>query len=102
MLKCEICGSSAIQDEIVSEVFHVNGQYQLVENIPASICTQCNQRTFSRETAEHIRKLMNTQQGMDETAYLLQEPANAQRLMESMANLRAGCNIELRELLPDK
>jgi len=101
MLKCEICGSTAIHDETVSEVFHVNGQYQLVENIPVYVCAQCGEKTFSRETAENIRKLMNSQQGMDETAYLLQEPANAQRLMESMANLRAGCNIEQRELFPD-
>lgn len=102
MLECEICGSTVIHEGTVIEVFHVNGQYKTVENIPVSICTQCDQRTFSRETAEHIRKLMNSQQGMDETAYLLQEPANAQILMESMANLRAGCKIEQRELLPDK
>ncbi len=44
---------------------------------------------------------MNIQQSMDETAYLLQEPANARCLMESIENLRAGCNIEQRELLPD-
>ena len=59
MLKCDVCGSTAIQDEIVSEVFHVNGQYQLVENIPASVCTQCGEKTFSREAAENIRKLLN-------------------------------------------
>jgi len=59
MLKCEVCGSTSIQDEIVSEVFHVNDQYQLVENIPASVCAQCGEKTFSRETAENIRKLLN-------------------------------------------
>jgi YgiT-type zinc finger domain-containing protein len=59
MLNCEVCGSTAIQDEIVSEVFHVNRQYQLVENIPASVCTQCGEKTFSREAAENIRKLLN-------------------------------------------
>jgi len=51
LFKCEICGSTAIQDEIVSEVFQVNGQYQLVENIPESVCTQCGEKTFSREAA---------------------------------------------------
>ena len=59
MLKCEICGSTAIQDEIVNAVFHVNGRYQLVENIPASVCAQCDEKTFSREAAENIRKLLN-------------------------------------------
>ena len=59
MLKCEVCGSTAIQDETVSEVFHVNDQYQLVENIPASVCAQCGEKTFSREAAENIRKLLN-------------------------------------------
>lgn len=59
MLKCEVCGSTAIHDEIVSEVFHVNGHYQLVENIPATVCAQCGEKTFSRETAENIRKHQN-------------------------------------------
>jgi len=60
MLKCEVCGSTAIHDEVVSEVFHVNGHYQLVENIPAIVCAQCGEKTFSRETAENIRILLNS------------------------------------------
>lgn len=69
ILKCEICGSTAINDETVSEVFHVNGQYQLVENIPASVCAQCGETTFSRvgwadgfivcprETSSHFNRI---------------------------------------------
>lgn len=60
MLKCEVCGSTAIHDEFVSEVFQVNGHYQLVENIPATVCAQCGEKTFSRETAENIRVLLNS------------------------------------------
>jgi YgiT-type zinc finger domain-containing protein len=61
MIKCEVCGSTAIRDEIVHEVFHVNGHYQLVEHIPARVCAQCGEKTFSRETAENARKLLHGQ-----------------------------------------
>lgn len=46
--------------------------------------------------------LTNNKQDEDETAYLLQEPTNASRLLESVENLKLGCNIEQRELLPDE
>ena len=59
MLKCEVCGSTAIREESVDEVFHVNGHYQLVEHIPAAVCAQCGEKTFGRETAEIVRKLLH-------------------------------------------
>jgi len=59
MLKCEVCGSTAIREEAVNEVFHVNGHYQLVEHIPATVCTQCGEKIFSREAAENVRKLLH-------------------------------------------
>ena len=59
MLKCEVCGSTAIRDESVDEVFHINGTYQLVEHIPATVCSQCGEKTFNRETAENVRILLH-------------------------------------------
>lgn len=50
---------------------------------------------------EEYEALTRTQYGEDETAYLLREPANARRLLASVANLRAGRHIEQHELLPD-
>ncbi|MFM8332399.1 MAG: hypothetical protein ACKN9T_11980 [Candidatus Methylumidiphilus sp.] len=49
---------------------------------------------------EEYEALLSIQRSEEETAYLLQEPANARRLLESLANLKAGRNIEQHELLP--
>ncbi|MEI7868058.1 MAG: hypothetical protein WCI11_09195 [Candidatus Methylumidiphilus sp.] len=50
---------------------------------------------------EEYEALTSIQRSEEETAYLLKEPANARRLLESVANLRLGRNIEQHELLPD-
>jgi len=50
---------------------------------------------------EEYEALTSIQRSEEETAYLLKEPANARRLLESLANLRLGRNIEQHELLPD-
>jgi hypothetical protein len=46
-------------------------------------------------------EFLKARHGQDETAYLLREPANARRLLDAAANIRAGRNIQERELLPD-
>lgn len=38
---------------------------------------------------------------LEETAYLLRSPANAERLMGAVANIRQGKNVRARKLLPD-
>jgi hypothetical protein len=45
--------------------------------------------------------LETKRRGESETAYLLQEPANARRLLAAAENIRAGRCIEERALLPD-
>lgn len=59
MLKCEICGGREFRQEEVEEVFHVGERYVLVEHIPATVCAQCGEMTFSAATAEDIRKMLN-------------------------------------------
>jgi len=50
---------------------------------------------------EEYEALASIQRSEEETEYLLREPANARRLLESLANLRSGINIEQHELLSD-
>lgn len=57
--KCHVCGSDAAKDEVVSEVFAVQGRRVLVERIPAQVCRRCGEPTFSRETTERIRLLVH-------------------------------------------
>ena len=56
--KCHVCGGEAAKDDLVSEVFTVEGRRVLVERIPAEVCQRCGEPTFSRETTERIRRLV--------------------------------------------
>ena len=58
MGNCTICGSDEKQSKLVEEVFRIDGQYVLVDHIPATVCTRCGDETFSRETADRIRLLV--------------------------------------------
>jgi HTH-type transcriptional regulator/antitoxin MqsA len=59
MFKCHVCGHTAARSEFVSEVFTIEGRRVLVEHIPAQICERCGEPTFSRETTEHVRRLVH-------------------------------------------
>ena len=55
----------------------------------------------TREILDFMEFLETKRRGESETTYLLQEPANARRLLAAADNIRAGRSIEERELLPD-
>jgi len=59
MFKCHVCGSDQTRDELVNEVFQVDGKPVLVENIPAQVCERCGEAVFSAETAEKVRLLVH-------------------------------------------
>jgi hypothetical protein len=55
----------------------------------------------AREILDFMEFLKAKRRGESETAYLLQEPANARRLLAAVENIRSGQCIEERALLPD-
>ncbi len=55
----------------------------------------------AREILDFVEFLEAKRRGEKETSYLLQEPANARRLLAAAENIRAARCIEERELLPD-
>jgi len=57
--KCHVCGCEKAREELVSEVFMVEGRRVLVERIPARVCERCGEPTFSRETTERVRQLVH-------------------------------------------
>lgn len=61
MFTCSICGARESREELVEEVFQIDGRYVLVDNIPAKVCACCGEKTFSRETAERIRLMVRGQ-----------------------------------------
>ena len=58
MKKCEVCGNSVFHQEYVDEFFRVGGDTMLVERVPAQVCDRCGEATFSRETVEKVRKMV--------------------------------------------
>ena len=42
----------------MDEVFCIEGQYVLVGGIPAEVLVRCGEQSFSRETAERVRLLV--------------------------------------------
>lgn len=59
MFQCDVCGSVKSRQQLVSEIFEVDGRRVLVENIPAQVCTHCGEPTFSRETVETVRRMLH-------------------------------------------
>ncbi len=59
MFQCYMCGSTEARQGLVSEVFELEGNHILVEDIPASVCVRCGEATFSRDTTEKIRRMVH-------------------------------------------
>ena len=59
MFLCHVCGSTVYHEETVQEIFWIDGQPLLVENIPARICNHCSEAVFSPEVAETIRQMVH-------------------------------------------
>jgi HTH-type transcriptional regulator / antitoxin MqsA len=57
---CDICEASGFRQEKVSETFTINGTAVTVDNIPATVCVQCGDRTFSKESAEQLRQKLRS------------------------------------------
>jgi YgiT-type zinc finger domain-containing protein len=45
--------------DTVSEVFEIEGRRVLVDNIPVQVCVQCGEMSFSRDTAEKVRRMIH-------------------------------------------
>ena len=59
MFTCDVCGATESHIEYVSEVFVVDGRHVLIERIPAHVCNQCGELTFSRATTEQVRLMVH-------------------------------------------
>lgn len=58
MFNCYNCGSEKFTSQLVNETFDIEGKLILVENIPAQVCSRCGEITFSGETAEKVRLIV--------------------------------------------
>ena len=61
MFTCAVCHAKESRDELVAELFQIDGQYVLVDRIPAVVCARCGEESFSRDTTEKIRLMVHGQ-----------------------------------------
>ena len=54
MFSCAVCGCKQSRMDLVDEVFQVDGEYVLVEHIPAEVCIRCGEHSVSVETSERV------------------------------------------------
>ena len=66
MSTCVVCDATESREELVDEVFCIEGQYVLVGGIPAEVCVRCGEQSFSRESAERVRLLVQDETEAEE------------------------------------
>ncbi len=59
MFRCHVCGKTDSRQELVSDVFDIDGKPVMVEHIPATVCLHCGEMTFSRDTTERVRRMVH-------------------------------------------
>lgn len=59
MFKCYVCNSEDCHQELINEIFQIDGKFYLVEKIPVAVCSHCGEEIFSRETTERIRVMLH-------------------------------------------
>ena len=59
MFTCGVCHGKEGCEEMVEEVFRLDGRFVLVGGVPATVCQRCGERSFSRQTTEKVRKLVH-------------------------------------------
>lgn len=59
MFKCPVCGATEEREELVNEIFQIQGSPILVERIPARVCVRCGEAIFDRETTEAVRRMVH-------------------------------------------
>jgi YgiT-type zinc finger domain-containing protein len=59
MFRCHVCGKTEERQALVDEVFDIDGKPVRVEKIPATVCMNCGETVFSRETTERVRRIVH-------------------------------------------
>jgi HTH-type transcriptional regulator/antitoxin MqsA len=61
---CEYCGGDIVEKRITL-TRKVKGQYVLIENVPAGVCTKCGTRHFSANVLKTVEESVNGRRRAD-------------------------------------
>lgn len=57
--KCLNCGNDTFEEKLVSMTIEKNDKLFKIDNIPAKVCTRCEEEYFSAETYDSVYKMIN-------------------------------------------
>ncbi len=55
-MKCVFCGGQ-VRFQKVTFIYDYDGDYFFIENVPAEVCDQCSEKTYSPETTDELIRL---------------------------------------------
>jgi YgiT-type zinc finger domain-containing protein len=57
---CNVCGNSSFEEQVIDDIYeNPDGEKFVIENIPASVCIVCGERTLSLTTTRHIFAMLD-------------------------------------------
>ncbi|MBU1128181.1 MAG: YgiT-type zinc finger protein [Candidatus Omnitrophica bacterium] len=54
-MRCDFCGGRLNRKKVSYTIFY-EGHWIIVEHVPAKVCRQCGEKTFSPDTVELLQK----------------------------------------------
>lgn len=55
-MTCDFCGARVTEQEVTYTV-EVDGQWIIIERVPAKVCPQCGEKLYSPETVERLQAI---------------------------------------------
>jgi len=71
--ECEICNTT-MQEKYIKQDFWIRGELIVVEDVPACVCSQCNEKVVKANIGQRITRLLeilNSLQKRQESLFLL-------------------------------
>ena len=55
-MKCVFCGGK-VENQSVTFIYDEDGEYFFVENVPAEVCSQCGEKTYSPDVTDDLLQI---------------------------------------------
>jgi YgiT-type zinc finger domain-containing protein len=55
-MTCDLCGAPLVEQEVTYAV-ELDGQWIIIEHVPARVCPQCGERLYSPDTVERLHQI---------------------------------------------
>jgi YgiT-type zinc finger domain-containing protein len=57
MKQCYYCGGELVE-QLTTFVYETNGQFQIVRNVPAFVCSRCGEKEYTQEVTREILEFL--------------------------------------------